>query len=124
MERRQKPLYYGPDHMGRQFAYFFPVMPGASEHEITAFIDDSFGRMHLGSLAWNQEGEITGVYVPKRLRRRGIATAMFNVAHEVAEGMEDMNPPKHSADRTFEGDAWAKAVGGVIPSLRTSLPPQ
>jgi len=110
--------------MGRQFAYFFPVMPGASEHEITAFIDDSFGRMHLGSLAWNQEGEITGVYVPKRLRRRGIATAMFNVAHEVAEGMEDMNPPKHSADRTFEGDAWAKAVGGVIPSLRTSPPPQ
>lgn len=123
MERLTKPLHYGPDHMGRQFAYYFPVS-ASDDHQVNAFIDDPFGRMHMGSLRWNQEGEITGVYVPKRLRRRGIATAMFKIAHEVAEGMEDMNPPEHAADRTPEGDAWAKAVGGVIPPLRTSLPSQ
>lgn len=107
--------------MGRQFAYFF--QPQGREHMMTAFADDPFGRMHMGALTWNDQGEIQGVHVKPQYRRRGVATGMFNAATELANSESEWIPtPEHSPNRTESGDAWAKAVGGVVPPLQNVLP--
>lgn len=56
---------------------------------------------------------IESVRVDPSHQRRGIATEMFNVAIQRL-GKE----PKHSSDRSDEGDAWARSVGGTLPRRR------
>lgn len=64
------------------------------------------GRMELGKEK-NGGREITDFGV--LFRRIGVGTAMYKYAQDVG-----LNP-LHSADRTDEGDAWAKKVGGDLP---------
>ena len=95
----------------RQFKYSYHE--DINEHEIMAH--DNSGQ--LGRLLWNaDDGEISHVYVGDKLRRRGIATDMWNEAHSEAlyRGIID---PEHSSRRSQEGDAWAKSIGGDIPEL-------
>jgi ribosomal protein S18 acetylase RimI-like enzyme len=87
--------------------------PWPDEHEITAVADSG----QVGRLLWNDEdGEISHLHVGENARRRGIATSMWDTAHEEAE-TRGITPPVHSSQRTKAGDAWAKAVGGHVPRL-------
>lgn len=60
--------------------------------------DDGF----LGSIRW--------VYVSTEYRRSGIATALLDAARAYAEHY-GIPTPRHSSERTAEGDAWARALG-------------
>lgn len=64
----------------------------------------------VGELNWyGTTGTIHHIEVEDGYYRQGIATAMW-------EWGQEMRPkPKHSGDRTTQGDAWARSVGGPIP---------
>ncbi len=62
----------------------------------------------VGAMTWRTK-DVENVYVDEDHRRKGLATAMWQMGQE-------MTPrPKHSSDRTDAGDAWARAVGGRLP---------
>lgn len=67
-------------------------------------------------MAWNKRtGTIQNVSVPDfGLRRRGIATRMWEIANMLAEHRVTKKP-KHSSMRTDIGDLWAQSIGGIIP---------
>jgi GNAT superfamily N-acetyltransferase len=74
----------------------------------------------VGYLKWHTEteddGTVLDVFVSDGHRRQGVATVLWQVAHEIA--VERGWPlPKHSSERSIEGDAWARAVGGDLPDL-------
>ena len=68
------------------------------------------GSKLVGELNWyGTTGTIHHIGVEDGYMRQGIATAMWQWGQE-------MRPrPKHSGDRTTQGDAWARSVGGPIP---------
>lgn len=98
-----------------QFKYIFN--PQHDEHEVTAF--DNSGQM--GRLLWDDgSGEISHLHVGEPHRRQGVATALWETAHEEAES-RGITPPEHSSSRTEEGDSWARSVGGYVPTLRDDV---
>lgn len=75
----------------------------------------------MGQMSWHpHSGEILSLEVKAEHRRKGVATALYNYAHGVS-AKENIIAPKHSETRTPEGDAWAKSIGGTIPSLKKSI---
>ena len=99
------------DHLGLQFSYSPPEM-GRNSHMLRASIP---GQEHeAGSLEWGARG-IRFVEVARSNRRQGVATALWNEGHRLAENHGRIPKPKHSAERTDEGDAWARSVGGRLP---------
>ena len=63
-----------------------------------------------------ESGIIYDIAVRDRHQRKGIATAMWDLAHTIHQAMPDKYPkPVHSPIRSDEGDAWATKVGGDIP---------
>lgn len=97
-----------------QFKYRLMDHPSFTpEHEITAVADSG----QVGRMVWNSEdGEISHLHVGENVRRRGIATSMWETAHEEAEA-RGITPPEHSSTRTKLGDSWARSVGGHVPRL-------
>jgi GNAT superfamily N-acetyltransferase len=75
----------------------------------------------VGSLTWHHKtGEIKSVVVDEDHRRRGVATELMSQARTAAKTTRGVPTPKHSADRTAAGSAWAKTVGGRVPSARST----
>jgi GNAT superfamily N-acetyltransferase len=82
----------------------------------------------VGSMNWDDNGTVGHVSVKPEHRRQGIATQLWNEGQRVAGmppatcttpgcGQTHIIPaPRHSSSRTPDGDAWAKSVGGEIPS--------
>ena len=126
------------DSLGIQFHYYAPGEndPGSlfavQTHRVAATIKAPFDvgqgrntikpagtRMRAGELNWKSPGgKITGVDVSHIFQRKGIATAMLGEAQRIAATNSKIPKPKHSEDRTREGDKWAKAVGGRLPKLK------
>ena len=75
------------------------------------------GSDYVGELEWFSRGNnhISNIFVEPNHRRQGIATDMWNYAHEVAKTTRGVQPPRHSPDRTDDGDAWAKSTGKRVP---------
>lgn len=64
----------------------------------------------MGTLNWyGTTGMVASIDVEPQYRRQGISTAMWEHAQQFSP------KPKHSADRTDDGDAWARSVGGPLP---------
>lgn len=64
-------------------------------------------------LKWHKDtGHVTEIETHPSVRREGLAAAAW---HEARRRGHDV---KHSADRSDEGDAWAKSVGGHLPPLK------
>jgi GNAT superfamily N-acetyltransferase len=83
--------------------YDLIVNKGDESHLIEAY-KGKYGP--VAHLEWSADtGEIKDVKVEPEHQRKGLATAMFNKAKEVA-------PIEHAANRTPEGEAWARSVGG------------
>lgn len=102
MSRRQA-FEEGRRHGDYELLYNTPEM-GSGSHRITALL----GGERVGEMSWGSK-EIHGLDVNDAHQRRGLATAMWNYGQE-------MRPrPKHSADRTDKGEAWARKVGGRLP---------
>lgn len=96
--------------LGKQFdiVYSAPEM-GASYHAVSADLGD--GRAEL---QWDSK-HVRNVKVPEQFQRKGVATALWNEAQRLASDSSRIPAPKHSADRTNDGDAWARSVGGKLP---------
>lgn len=81
----------------------------------------------VGNLDWGDQTEdgseykdgdsnrIRDVYVDIEHRRKGLATAMFEHAHELSKKHGFIPYPEHSPNRTDMGDAWAKSTGHHYP---------
>jgi GNAT superfamily N-acetyltransferase len=79
-------------------------------------LEASIGGQGVGAIEWHAgTGEIHQITVAPEHRRKGIATALYFQAKRVAADTRGVKPPKHSAHRTNEGEAWARTVGGTIP---------
>lgn len=75
-------------------------------------IESFHGDAKVGEMSWyGTTGTIHKIDVEKEHSRRGLATAMWNMAQDAPK------KPKHSGDRTTQGDAWSKSVGGPRPRL-------
>ena len=74
----------------------------------------------IGHLKWpiaaDEHGEVTWIEVVPEWRRKRVATVMWEIASTVVE--PGWPAPHHSKDRTLEGDAWARSVGGELPALK------
>ena len=95
---------------GRQFNYIAPGMY-SSGHHLTAH--SSSGEL-LGGMEWDAK-QIRAIDVRPDAQRRGVATDLWNEGHRLASENARIPAPKHSKDRTNQGDAWAKSVGGTLP---------
>lgn len=108
----------GPQRWSADFGevVYSPVDTGGSipTHEVAAL---SYGGDRIGHLRWNRH-EIGDVDVHEDFQRQGIATTLWHHANMVAENEPRVPRPKHSADRTDAGDAWARSVGGRLPRRR------
>lgn len=86
--------------------YVSPEM-GSGLHKIVATLGDT----KVAEMQWSPK-QIEGLDVNDEHQRKGIARAMW-------EWGQEMRPkPKHSNDRTKQGDLWAKAIGGKLPRLK------
>ena len=64
----------------------------------------------IARLRVEDDGETYGLWVAPEMRRRGIATRLWEVA-PTALGIA----PRHSAWRTDDGDAFARSFGVALP---------
>lgn len=114
------------DHLGRQFGALSYEKGHTPEGDPAHFVG-MIGRTSnnqpdfMGQLSWHPEsGEILSLEVKKEHRRKGVATSLYNFAHQTAS-KQGLVAPKHSAERTEEGDAWAKSVGDKLPPLKKNI---
>lgn len=100
------------DHIqGEQFKFKYQLNEGM--HTLNTLTPDL--KRSLGWMQWKDDGgELEHIMVNWDERRKGIATTMWNRAHQLAQE-RGITPPRHSANRTDDGNAWAKAVGGELP---------
>ena len=83
---------------------------GESRHNIDAHLGDRvIGRLNWGGA--EPSGKINTIQVDPTHQRHGVATAMWKY------GQEMQTKPVHSNDRTREGEAWSRAVGGLRPRM-------
>lgn len=69
----------------------------------------------VGKLNWEHpSGNISGIYVPKEHRRKGIATALFTEGKRLS-AERGIPTPKITNDQTNEGEAWVKSLGVRVP---------
>lgn len=63
----------------------------------------------VASVMLYPSGEVEWIGVHNDWQRRGIASMLWRYLVRTGEN------PRHSADRTFEGDLWSMSVGGRRP---------
>jgi GNAT superfamily N-acetyltransferase len=74
------------------------------------------GEQGHGVISWHHKtGRISNISVSSHLQRQGIATAVYGKAKEIAAETRGVRPPRHSADRTEAGEAWARSLGERLP---------
>lgn len=96
-----------------QFEYHAPGM-GNGSHRITAHQQVEGESKYAGHLLWTSK-QVRNIDVAPTMQRQGVGTALWNEGHRLASENARIPAPKHSADRTNDGDAWARSVGGRLP---------
>lgn len=69
------------------------------------------GGKEIGRIDWdgNETGRVNMVHVNEDLRRQGIATSLWNEAHNVST-REGLVGPVHDTELSGDGSAWSKSV--------------
>jgi hypothetical protein len=99
------------DHLnGVQFEYHPPEM-GNESHRIIARQENGG---YAGHMLWSSK-QVRNIDVAPAVQRQGVATGMWNEGQRLAAENSRIPAPKHSTQRTNEGDAWARSVGGRLP---------
>lgn len=117
-EHLRKDQFRGPQRLSTEYGESVYTSHG-SEHGILARLDDG---TEIGRLVWNSS-EIGDVEVSEEHRRQGVASGMLEHARLLAELNRRIPQPKHSDDRTDDGDAWARSAGGRLPRRRQEEEP-
>jgi hypothetical protein len=134
------------DHLGTQFV-FHQATPGqmggtpyhtvevwSAEHAATPWArtdpverarwtgsSEDPGIEPISSMSWSHKtGEIQGIYTHHEHQRRGHATRMWHESQRIAGETRGVVNPRHSADRTTSGEAWARSLGGRLPRRKGS----
>jgi len=106
------------EHLGVQFVTkHYPASETGksfSQHRVSAMVGDR----RVGTMSWSGKLGVHNVEVDPEYQRQGIATALWQRGHQEAAADPKVPAPKHSADRTEAGDAWARSVGGRLPRRR------
>jgi GNAT superfamily N-acetyltransferase len=92
--------------------------PGVHDwHRVEARLPEQQpGERSAGYMRWGSKtGEIRAIDVEPQYQRRGVATAMYKHAHELAATNRKIRSPRHSPDRTEAGEAWARSLGDRLP---------
>lgn len=86
-------------------------------------VHEDWGDQNVAELNWRQKnhsgpkGEITWVHTNPEHQGQGLATALYGIGRTMARVK-----PKHSTDRSDEGEAWAPKAsakyGGRVPKRR------
>jgi len=75
----------------------------------------------VGYIEWSKDdGEVEKIYVGEPYRRMGVGTHIWDTAIEWSKE-NNAELPEHSSRRSFEGDSFAKSVGGYIPRLTDDI---
>lgn len=119
--------------MTRNNADFQGGYGGVGEHKIINYftgdkhvfqMHDSVGNL-LGHLELAKDGTIGLVETHPEVRRRGIATALYNAAKEASAKNPAIPTPQQSTSRTDLGSKWAKAIttseNAPLPKLKHRL---
>jgi 2'-5' RNA ligase len=129
-----------PYQGGHKFR-FIPATPkqmnGNTFHELRAFPEGTpdhlvnhpnyyeMAKHSSGSIAWDHKsGEITGVAVQPEHQRQGLATELLHRARQIAETTRGVKPPRHSDDRTDQGEQWARSLGERLPKRNAGVMPE
>jgi GNAT superfamily N-acetyltransferase len=108
----------------RQFYYQFKQaapkeMEGSPLHELHAYGGTSNWHGSVGRMSWHHKtGEILNIEAYEPWRRQGVATHLLGEARRIAGETRGVKPPRHSADRTEAGDAWARSLGDRLPKRK------
>jgi hypothetical protein len=114
-----KPLVHRPEYINGKSVQFLG-MPTLMSKE--TFGNSTVLRTHplndktkeLGSLSFSSKtGRIHSVSTKKEHQGKGIATGLYVQANRTV--LPEGTSLSHSSNRTDQGDAWAKSVGGDIP---------
>ena len=106
---------WAPEHVGTEWAQ-------ASPGERTGWhgSDADPGIRPMASMSWSHKtGEIHGIHTAPEHQRQGLASTLWQEGHRLANETRGVPTPRHSAQRTRAGDAWAKSVGGRLPRRDT-----
>jgi ribosomal protein S18 acetylase RimI-like enzyme len=107
---------FGPQFDGLQLQYTRWKNVPYSEHNISVVKAESGGA--VARMVWDSEGKMGNVHVDSNLRRKGIATKMWQFAQSLSQQDPTIAPIRHSDVRTKAGDSWARKVGGDLPPLK------
>lgn len=109
VSRREAALREGDERFVDGFRFVYTTQDHGEtrpRHVVTAYD----AAVKVGEMVWlGRTGEVWGIEVDPAYRRRGLATAMLEFAQEAPK------KPKHSNQRTDDGEAWARSVGGPVP---------
>lgn len=101
---------WAPEHAGTAWAQAHPT-----ERDQYAGSSVDPGHRPMSSMSWHHKtGEVRGVYTAPEHQRQGIASSLWNEGQRLSSE-RGVKSPRHSADRTTAGDAWARSVGGRVP---------
>ena len=75
----------------------------------------------VGYIEWSMDdGEVVKIYVSDKLRRKGVASHLWEYATDYSEN-HNYAPPEHSSRRSYEGEMFAQSVGGHVPRLTDDI---
>lgn len=75
----------------------------------------------VGFIEWSKDdGEVDKIHVGKPYRRKGIGTHIWETAVDWANE-NDQIEPQHSSRRSYEGEQFAKNIGGYLPKLKDDI---
>ena len=70
----------------------------------------------VGLIRWmHTNGNVQSIEVHPDHRRQGLGTELWDRANQVAKDTRGVVAPKHSKERTNEGEAWARSVSPRLP---------
>ena len=77
--------------------------------------DDPYTRPSA-NLEWSHAtGEIRSIRVERENQRQGLGTELLRRARDIASNTRGVKPPRHSPERTNEGEAWARSLDERLP---------
>ena len=85
---------------------------------------DSLVAMFVTFMVLGERKEVNLVYAPRSIRFDPNVDGNHSVPVQIGKWLfSEERLTHHSVDRTPQGDVWAKAVGGVLPTLAASDDP-
>lgn len=101
--------------MTRNNADFHGATMSHEIHSGGTDITASLNGKEVGWLQLEPSGRVEDIQVANEHQGKGIGTAMWRHAEKLHHTGQIPNPPKHSDYRTYEGEFFARSVGGHLP---------